>query len=171
MIEQMLFYIIAGLAVLCALMVVTRKSPVTSAMFLMAAMLSIAGIYALLEAHFVFITQVLVYTGGIVIVIIFAIMLLNLDPRKMLPAFISRGKALAGALLGFGFLQLCFFVLYFMTDCKKNQLRPDGFGSIAEIGRLLLTDYVFMFEASSILILATMLGAVVLTRKRVNGER
>jgi NADH-quinone oxidoreductase subunit J len=173
MIESILFYGLSGLAVLCAASVIMRRNPITSAIFLMSAMISIAAIYALLEAHFVFVTQILIYTSGIVVVIIFAIMLLNLG--DMLPAFRSRGKSLVGVLAGLGLFQLfCFCIFYFLSRWPQNRFRavggrlPAGFGSIAEVGKMLITNYVFVFEALSLLILAAMLGVVVLTRRRVS---
>jgi len=165
MTELILFYSLSSLAILFAVLVIIRKNPITSAIFLMAAMISIAAIYAVLEAHFVFISQTLIYTGGIIVVIIFAIMLLNLG--DMLPAFRSRGKSLVGVLAGFGFLQLCFCIFFFLSRWPQNQARAAGFGSIAEVGKMLITNYLFVFEAISLLILAAMVGVVVLTRRRV----
>lgn len=165
MTELILFYSLSSLAILFAVLVIIRKNPIASAIFLMATMISIAAIYAVLEAHFVFITQSLIYTGGIVVVIIFAIMLLNLG--DMLPVFRSRGRALAGVLAGFGFFQLCFCIFFFLSRWPQSRSRAAGFGTIAEVGKMLITNYIFVFEAVSLLILAALVGVVVLTRRRV----
>jgi NADH-quinone oxidoreductase subunit J len=170
MIELLLFYSLSSLAIVCAVMVIIRKNPIASAMFLLATTISIAAIYALLEAHFVFVIQILVYTGGIVIVIIFAIMLLNLGRQDLLPTFRSRGKSLVGLLAGFVFLQLCFYIFYFLSRWPQSRSRAADFGSITQVGKMLITEYVFVFEAVSILILATMLGVVVLTHRRFSKE-
>jgi NADH-quinone oxidoreductase subunit J len=163
MIEQIIFYPTAAIIIVFSLMVVLHKSPLRSALFLLGTLFFMAFIFALLSAHFVAVVQVLVYAGGIVVLILFSIMILNLkEERPQLRELLSLGRLTALGLGGLLFILLT--VVLTAIYPRHGGVLPDGFGTIREVGRLMITDYVFAFEAISILIIASLVGAVVLAR-------
>ena len=166
MIEQIIFYPMAAIIVLFSLLVVIHKSPIRSALFLLGTLFFMACIFALLSAHFVAVIQVLVYAGGIIVLILFAIMLLNLQKEKGEFEHISLGKLISLALGGLLFFILA--IVFLTVYPENNNGLPANFGTIKEVGRLMITDYVFAFEAISLLVIASLVGAVVLVRGLVN---
>lgn len=162
MIEQIIFYPTAAVIIVFSLMVVLHKSPMRSALFLLGTLFFMAFIFALLSAHFVAVIQVLVYAGGIVVLILFSIMILNLKDEKSEFEHLSLGKSVALGLGGFLFLLLAIVLMGIYP--KYGGALPEEFGTIREVGRLMITDYVFAFEAISLLVIASLVGAVVLAR-------
>jgi NADH-quinone oxidoreductase subunit J len=168
MIELIIFYPTAAIVILFSLMVVLHKSPIRSALFLLGTLFFMAFIFALLSAHFVAVIQILVYAGGIIVLILFAIMLLNLQKEDGEYDHISLGKIISLGLGGFLFLIIS-IVFFKMYPGHSSEL-PANFGTIEEVGRLMVTDYVFAFEAISLLIIASLVGGVVLVRGLVNSK-
>lgn len=162
MIEAIIFYPTAAAIIVFSLMVVFHRSPMRSAIFLLGTLFFMAFIFALLSAHFVAVIQVLVYAGGIVVLILFSIMILNLKEERSQIEGISLGKLVALGLGGFLFLMLA--IVLMAVYPRHGGALPEGFGTIREVGRLMITDYVFAFEAISILVIASLVGAVVLAR-------
>jgi NADH-quinone oxidoreductase subunit J len=165
MIGTILFYAAAAGLLLAGLAVVTSRSPLRSALALIVALCALALLYILLEASFVAAMQVLVYAGAIMVLFVFVIMLLNLQPGGGLkPAYLSISKmlgTLAAAYLFYAVLEGAGFL-------KNAQAKlPAIDGTVKNIGRLLLTDYLFGFEAISVLLLVAVVGAVVLGQKRL----
>ena len=176
---SLVFWGFAGLAVLSALLCVTRKSPVASALWLVGTMFSLAAIYVLLDAQFIAAIQILVYAGAIMVLFLFVIMLLNLGQRGPpdIRGWVGRGVAL---LLGAG--------LVLQLGVIARVVRADGFDSqtaayplpAGELARLqetrgavgLLADslfrqYLIPFEVTSVLLLAAIVGAVVLAKRKI----
>ena len=168
MIELIIFYPTAVIIILFSLMVVLHKSPIRSALFLLGTLFFMAFIFALLSAHFVAVIQVLVYAGGIIVLILFAIMLLNLQKEEGEYEHISLGKLISLGLGGFLFLILSIAFLTMYSEHSSDL--PTNFGTIEEVGRLMVTDYVFAFEVISLLIIASLVGSVVLVRGFVNSK-
>ncbi len=160
----LIFYLLASIAVVSAAMVIMSRHPVHSAIYLVLTFLCIAGVYLLLEAEFVAMVQVLVYAGGIMVLFLFVIMLVNLKdvagPRVRLQATIS-------GLLGASLIGL---ILYVFTrgDLPANvgasTLREGG--NIQNIGWSLYRDYLLPFEVASVLLLVAMIGAIILARQK-----
>ncbi|MCC6643079.1 MAG: NADH-quinone oxidoreductase subunit J [Deltaproteobacteria bacterium] len=160
------FYVFAALAVVSALgMVLNLRNTVAGAMCLVVTMISLAGIYVVLEAHFVAVLQIMVYAGAILVLFLFVVMLLNLRSDAFSPPR-SRIAKLAGVALGVwalvGFLGLLPGALPPIA-----QISPT-FGSYRDVGLSLYRTYVVAFEVTSFLLLAAIVGAVVLAKRRLS---
>ena len=160
------FYAFGAAAVISALaMVLNVRNTVASAMSLVVTMISLAVVYVVLGAHLVAALQIMVYAGAIVVVFLFVVMLLNLrrdefsQPRERLAKLAGVVFALGGA---FAFLQLV------PQSLPTVQAIPADFGSYAAVGRALYHDFVLPFEVSSLLLLAAIVGAVVLAKRRIS---
>ena len=161
--ELVVFYTLAAVAVSGALLMVTRKNPLAGALALVVSMAALAALFAMLHAEFVFLLQVLLYAGAIMVLIIFTIMLLNLSPQELKERPVGKLKGLvivAATIVGFlGFIRVLFEL-------------PEGvrfvsptFGDIEEVGALMLTSYLFPFEVISVLLLVAIVGVVILAKK------
>ena len=164
--QQQLFYVFAALAVASGLLMVLQRNPITAAMNLVVTMFSLATLFVLLSAHFLAAIQLLVYAGAIMVLFVFVIMLLNLQDDELRP----RGRAflhvVSVAVVLFAMAQLW----QLLSRSSSLRLAPidDSYGTTAEMGRLLFTDFLFPFEIVSILILAAIVGAVVLAKRRLD---
>ena len=168
--ELLIFYSIAGLCIALALGVIFNTSPVGSAMCLIAMMLGLAGIFVLLQAHFVAILQVIIYAGAIMVLFMFVIMLLNLK-EAVSADWVTRSNnlfiSIMTGVLAIGILYKILDVI-FMPELNSPATLPDSFGTVATIGEALFTDFVLPFEVASLLLLAAMIGAVVLAKPKLD---
>jgi len=160
-IYDLIFYLFAALTIISALMVVSSDNIVRSAFYLLATFFGVSGIYVLLGADFVAVTQIMVYIGGILILLLFGVMLtsnitnveIKKGTAKILPAVIGIG-VLLGALVSV------------MTRTKwKLQLTEIPQTTSFELGKLLITDYVLIFELLGILLLIALIGAASMARR------
>jgi len=161
-----IFWAFAGLAVLSGLACITRRSPVASALWLVVTLFALAALFVLLDAQFIAVLQVLVYAGAIMVLFLFVIMLLNLGragPTDLKgPLGLGVGVFLAGLLL----MQL--LVLRPAGLAPGGPVRPPlGQGMIPSVARPLFTVYLVPFEITSILLLAAIVGAVVLAKRKL----
>jgi NADH-quinone oxidoreductase subunit J len=161
-IEAFLFIFAAAGALSTAVMVVLARSPLRGALYLIASLCSVALLYVLLEAGFVAAMQVLVYAGAIMVLFVFVIMLLNLGPATARPAYLSLSKITGATAVGY----LSYRVGDAALAVGSGAGKPID-GTVKAIGTLLLTDYLFGFEAISLLLLVAVVGAVVLGLKRL----
>ncbi len=163
--EQILFYIFGGLTVATALGVIVFKNPITSAFSLIVSFFGVAALYAMLQAHFLAAIQVLVYAGAIMVLFIFVIMLLNLQPDEL------HEKAFPKFYLPFTLLVLAGFGAAFASLLKPLSMVFPGvsetFGTVKEVGKLMFTDYLIPFEYSSILLLVAIIAGVVLAKREL----
>ena len=172
MANQVLFYFFAGLAVLSGALVVTMRNAVHSAIFLITTLLATAGLYLTLNAEFLFAVQIILYVGGIMVLFIFVIMLVNLDVALHQVQF-NRQTWVAGLLSMALLAELLAAVLLGRSSSTGMQLLPAPRaaapvgGNTEEIGRLLFHNYVIPFEIASILLLVALVGAVVMGKKRI----
>ena len=155
-------------AILSALMIVIHPNPMVSVLFLIVNLFSVALFYLILNAQFLAAIQVIVYAGAIMVLFLFVVMLLNLKAEEGLRG--GGGPQRYGAvILGGLFAGLMFHAI------RNRGPRPyfdpgsfdSGFGTARELGRLLFTRYLFAFEAASLLLIAAMIGAVVLAKRRL----
>lgn len=167
---MIVFFILAAVAVLSGILMITRANPVNSALFLILNFISLAGIYLTLHAQFVAIIQILVYAGAIMVLVLFVIMLLNLQDEGPLREELSK-RHYVNLFFALATLALIIQVIAWQggdTLDSMQQMAPNAVqnGMVQNIGDVLFTSYVFPFEITSILLLAAMIGAVVLAKKR-----
>lgn len=163
LIERTAFYIFAIASIAGAIGVVMNRNPITSAMCLVMSFLSVAGLYLTLGATFLMAVQILVYAGAIMVLFLFVIMLLNLEQDPMEIAGVSRAL---GGVVGAAFL---IAVITGFTSFKEIGGESITNGDAKAIGFVFANDYVFPFEAASILLLIAMIGAVVIARRKHGG--
>ncbi|HVE79499.1 MAG TPA: NADH-quinone oxidoreductase subunit J [Gemmatimonadaceae bacterium] len=170
------FYLFGLIAVASALAFVTRKSPVAAALWLVNTMFCLAAMYIMMGAHFIGAIQVLVYAGAIMVVFLFVIMLLNLgQPTQLADARGLGVKLLAGA-AGLALLAQIFAVTRAGTPPALT-LAPTALssdvaarGAVGSVAAPLFREYLLAFEVTSILLLAAIVGAVVLGRRRADAR-
>jgi NADH-quinone oxidoreductase subunit J len=169
------FYLFGLIAIVSALLFVTRKSPVAAALWLVNTMFCLAALYVLLDAQFIGAIQVLVYAGAIMVVFLFVIMLLNLG-HGVRNDIRGLGWKLTGGAVALAILAEIFALTKARTP--MNLTLPQGFvaeqvartGAIAPIAGPLFNEYLLAFEVTSVLLLAAVVGAVMLGKER-GGER
>jgi NADH-quinone oxidoreductase subunit J len=161
---DILFYLFAALTLLCGLLVVANpfsRNPVTSAMFLVLTIVSMAGLFVLLHAFFLAAVQILVYAGAVIVLFLFVIMLLNLkeeERRKYSKFGAAAGLISIAAIAG--------ILVRSIHQWKVDALLPPTLeGSTKDLGRLLFTQYLLPFEIVSILLLVAMVGVILLSKK------
>jgi len=159
-----LFYVFGLLAVLSSLWMVTRRSPLASALSLVVALVSLAALYALLDAHLLFAIQLWVYAGAVMVLVVFVILLLDLRQEEGRPHPIGVGRFLIGAVVVGAVAWKALGVLAGV----RAESRPVGpsFGSVASVSGLLFSHYVLQFEVVSVLLLAVIVAVVVLAKRR-----
>jgi NADH-quinone oxidoreductase subunit J len=166
------FYLFGIIAVVSALLFVTRKSPVAAALWLVNVMFSLAALYVMLDAQFIGAIQVLVYAGAIMVVFLFVIMLLNLGHPSELSDARGMPWKMAAGLVGVAMLAMVFA----MTRAKAPEALklPPNFtseqiaatGAITPLAGPLFHEYLLAFEVTSVLLLSAIIGAVALARRR-----
>ena len=158
-----LFYILAGLAIACAISCVYHKNPLYSAVSLIGVFLSLACIYLILSAPFIAVTQIIVYAGAIMVLVIFVIMLLNLDedmPLDSLTYLYGVGGGL-GVLL---FAQ-AIFIFYAVNKAGQQSVESTSAGKSLSIGTAMYTQYLLPVEIVGILLLMGIVGAMIMSRR------
>jgi NADH-quinone oxidoreductase subunit J len=159
-----IFYVLASVALVSGVMVIGSRNAVHSAIYLVLSFLSVAGLYVLLQAEFVAAVQVLVYAGGIMVLFLFVIMLVNL--KDALGARVRLHGTVSG-LLGAGVAGLLLYVYSrgSVAPAVGERLLKQG-GNLQAVGQALYLDYLLPFEVASILLLVAMIGAIVLARQK-----
>jgi NADH-quinone oxidoreductase subunit J len=168
----LLFYAFAAIAVVSTLMVIAQSNPIYSVLLLIASFMALAGLYVLLDAPFVAVTQIIVYAGAIMVLFLFVVMLLNVPHEDAVDA--SAGMQESTGARAFGTFLTILMAIELVWAINQTRL-VDGFPggereaswSVSEIGRVLFRNYAFAFEATSILILIAMVGAVALAGRHL----
>jgi len=166
------FWAFAGIAVGSALLCITRRSPVASALWLVNTLFNLAAIYVLLDAHFIAAMQVLVYAGAIMVLFLFVIMLLNLGRAGPSDIKGRWGKVVAAAA---GLVLVSeLIVLRLAVPPGALAIRAGGVkdtvaarGAVRAVALPLFQSYLVPFEITSVLLLAAIVGAVVLAKRRL----
>jgi NADH-quinone oxidoreductase subunit J len=165
--ELALFAGLALVASISGLLVIMQRHALYSALFLIITMGSLAGLYILLDAHFVWAVQVLVYAGAIMVLFLFVIMLLNL-PREETPwAPRDLKRILSAIVLSVALMVELVVVVGRHFTLTPAGAAPEGFGTTQMIGRLLFSEFLFPFEITSIILLVAIVGAMVLAKKHL----
>ncbi len=163
------FYIFAGIAVLLAIAMLTMDNPVYSAIFMVLTFFCISVIYITLEAEFIAAIQVLVYTGAIMVLFLFVIMLLNLGRGSDLVERSGPMKYIS-ILLAFAILIQIGFAVKVTFSLGEKGMYPiekvRQLGNTETIASLLFSQYLYPFEIASILLLIGMIGAIIISKKR-----
>ena len=171
--ESLLFYVLSGLAVGASALVIGQRNPMYSVLLLIVSFAALAGLYIVLDAPFVAMAQMIIYAGAIMVLFLFVVMLLNAPQEDgagwdrthplRRPGVARIGILLAVVLVA----ELGWALTKVVALDTPVGARADGalVGSVRELGKVLFTDYAFAFEATSLLILVAMVGAVVLARK------
>lgn len=159
---DILFFILAALAISGAIGMVSMMQPMFCAMSFVICLLALAGIYALLGSSFLFAIQIIIYAGAIISLILFIIMFLNIKPEN-LPEEPSKNKFLL--LSSIMVLPFAYLLISMLSYLPQMQLQPEGFGDLKSVGMSLFTDFLLPFEAISILLLISLVGAIVLAQK------
>jgi NADH-quinone oxidoreductase subunit J len=172
--ELLVFYLFAAVAVAASALVVLRPKPMQGVLLLIVSFMALAGLYIQLDSPFAAVIQIVIYAGAIMVLFVFVVMLLNAHREDEVAAASAKGPLRAGAALG------AVLALELVWALSRVRQIPDGiarragepfdeqaFGSVAELGRVLFTDYALAFEVTSILIIVAMVGAVVLAKREL----
>lgn len=165
---ELVFFIIGGLlAVISAVLMITRRNPIASVLWLIFNFFTISFIYFLLQAQFIAIIQILVYAGAIMVLFLFVIMLLKLKDEDKLTEKITY-KKLTAVLFSIFLMALLGFTVYVSFAGKYEKMNPEA-GTISKaenLGKELFLKYAFPIEVIGLLLLAAIVGAVVLAKKK-----
>jgi NADH-quinone oxidoreductase subunit J len=163
--ERTLFYLFGGVAVAASLWMVTRRNPLASALSLVVALLSLAGLYAVLHAHLLFAIQLWVYAGAVMVLVLFVIMLLNLRDVETRPQPLGVGRFAVATLVVAAVAWKAMGALDDTRGAVTPALAPE-FGTVAGVAEVLFTRWILQFELVSILLLAVIVAVVVLVKRR-----
>jgi NADH-quinone oxidoreductase subunit J len=166
--ETLLFWLLAVIALIAAASMIIQRNPVHSALFLIITLLSLAGLFLLLSAHFLAVIQVIVYAGAIMVLFLFVIMLLDIRRIEAAPSRVKLQKSL-GILLGVIFLLETLLVLRsgVISDmAAAAPPAPPDFGTAVALGRALFASYFFPLQLAAVLLFIALIGAVVLSKRR-----
>ncbi len=160
--QEYLFYIFAALTLICGALVILNRNPINSAMFLVLAIASMAGLFVLLHAFFLAAVQVLVYAGAVMVLFLFVIMLLDLKEEQ------RRKIKTLGAVAGI--VSVCAIAFVFWRSVSGSELPATSPGTMPEgstvaLGKLLFTNYLLPFEILSVLLLVAMVGVILLSKR------
>lgn len=170
---QLVFYIFSAIAIFSGTMVVVSNNPVRGALFLVLTFFAMAGIWLLLHAEFLALILVLVYVGAVMTLFLFVVMMLRVNVASARKGFVH-------------YLPLALFVVLLMTGISMMVIgsqhvglsalpeppaAPSTFSNIAELGKVLYTDYVFPFEVSAVLLLTAIVAAISLTHRKPHSRK
>jgi NADH-quinone oxidoreductase subunit J len=165
-IQALAFFVLAFLAVLSGLIVVSHKSAVISALALAFNLVSIAGFFFLLEAYFIAFLQVIVYAGAIMVLILFVLMLLNVEEERRIRTSGPVQKTL-GPLAAGVFAAVVGWNVWGASEGATFPSKTEEFGTVRALGLELFDRFWYPFEAISLLLVVAMVGAVLLAKRRL----
>jgi NADH-quinone oxidoreductase subunit J len=169
-INAILFFVFAIGAIATAITTITRASAVPAATFLIAHFFCLAGLYLTLQAQLLALLQILVYAGAIMVLVVFVIMLLNLGKEEAAERF-SVKKLLAVVFAGVLGVQLLAVFLARPTPYTSISPFAEAMGTVQAVGNNLFRDYIFPFEAVSLLLLAAIVGSVMLAKRNLGDKQ
>jgi NADH-quinone oxidoreductase subunit J len=166
MIAAAAFYLFAAVLIASAVMVVTSRNPVHSVLFLILAFFNAAALFLLAGAEFLAMILVIVYVGAVAVLFLFVVMMLDVDFAKLREGF-QRYAPIGGVVGAILLLELLlvFGTWQFASDAAGFRLNPtpEGVDNTRALGRILYTDFVWLFQFSGLILLVAMIGAIVLT--------
>lgn len=170
MLDTALFYAFAALTLMGALLTVTLRSAVHCAIALIASLAGVAGLYLLQAAEFLFAVQIVLYIGGIMVLFLFVIMLVNLDQAARERQFHRHWWVALASAVGTGALLIAFVLKgagLFRLEAPKPPAAPSA-GNVESLADMLFREYLVPFELASILLLVAIVGSVIMAKKRVS---
>ena len=173
MTQSFVFYLFASIVVFAALKVITARNAVHSALFLVLAFVSSAGLWMLLEAEFLAITLVLVYVGAVMVLFLFVVMMLDVNQTPLREGFIRYLPVgvLVAVLIAIE-LGVVVGARYFGLDIfPAPEPAPAGYSNTKALGEVLYTVYVYPFEIAAVVLLVAIIAAIALTMRRRQGTR
>ena len=175
MLQGIAFYIMAAVAVVSALLVVTARNPVHSVLWLILAFFSSAGLFVLLGAEFLAMLLVVVYVGAVAVLFLFVVMMLDVDFVRLREGY-ARYLPLAAIVAGVLLAEMIMIALVTVNGgaaagATGPAVATPEMSNVEAIGRVLYTDYVYIFQAAGIVLLIAMIGAIVLTLRHKPGVR
>ena len=169
MIETLFFYLFAGVTCLAGLMVISSRNPVHSVLFLILAFFNSAGLFVLLGAEFLAMLLVVVYVGAVAVLFLFVVMMLDInfaELREGFQRYMPLGLGVGGILL-----TEILFVFFNREEMPENVNLVSEVSNTRALGRVLYTDYIYLFQVAGLLLLVAMIGAITLTLRRRENVR
>ena len=170
MIETLFFYLFASITCLAGLMVISSRNPVHSVLFLILAFFNAAGLFVLLGAEFLAMLLVVVYVGAVAVLFLFVVIMLDInfvELREGFQRYMPLGLGVGGVLLA-----EILFVFFNSADMPERVVMVNEVSNTRALGRILYTDYIYLFQLAGLILLVAMIGAIALTlRKRENVRR
>ncbi len=169
MIEILFFYLFAGVTCLAGLMVISSRNPVHSVLFLILAFFNSAGLFVLLGAEFLAMLLVVVYVGAVAVLFLFVVMMLDINFAELRDGFqryMPLGLGVGGILLA-----EILFVFFTREDMSENLNLVSEVTNTRALGRVLYTDYIYLFQVAGLILLVAMIGAITLTLRRRENVR
>ncbi len=161
--EAVFFILFGAVAVGASIMVVTRRHPLSSALYLLMALFSVAALFVLRQAHFLAAIQLILYAGAVIVLFIFVIMLINVPEERLPSERMTAMRVLGVAAAGILILESALLARRFAMP----QPPVAEVGTVEAVGIALFTDYLLAFEITSVLLLAAVIGAISLAKKKI----
>lgn len=163
--QDILFYIFSAILVVSALGVITVRNPVNSALLLVLAFVTCAGLWLLLEAEFLAIALVLVYVGAVMVLFLFVVMMLDINLDRLREGFWKWFPfGVVVALIMVAEMSMVLMGKYFrLEEMPVPRSQDADYSNTRELGRLIYTEYVYAFELAAVLLLVAMVAAIALT--------
>ncbi|MFZ0557673.1 MAG: NADH-quinone oxidoreductase subunit J [Methylovirgula sp.] len=165
------FYLFSAVMIASAFMVITAKNPVHSVLFLILAFVNAAGLFLLLGAEFLALILIVVYVGAVAVLFLFVVMMLDVDFAELKQGF-QRNLPIGATIGGIVLVELIFCVGAWSVGGAAAQVTtpaPPGLSNTAALGRVLYTQYLYLFETAGLILLVAMIGAIVLTLRHKKG--
>ena len=166
---NLFFFLFSTIIVISAMAVISSRNPVHSVLFLILAFVNSAGIFVLAEAEFLAMILLIVYVGAVAVLFLFVVMMLNVsldDIKQQAKKYFVSGALVGGILL----LELIFsFANYDSLFKNSKNINTSNLSNTHQIGKVMYTDYFFIFQLSGCILLVAMIGAIVLTLRRREG--
>jgi NADH-quinone oxidoreductase subunit J len=161
----LLFILFAGMAIGCAVSMVAQRNPLYGAISLIGVFISLACLYVTLAAPFIAAVQVIVYSGAIMVLVVFVIMLLNVEEEERLPLRLRSLVPIAVGLAAILFAEAAFIIFFVQASPSTPKTNISDVGLTSSIGAGLFTTYLLPFEITSVLLLMAIVGAITLARR------
>lgn len=176
MVQAIAFYVFAGITIASAAMVIGSRNPVHSVLFLILAFFNSAGLFVLMGAEYLAMTLVIVYVGAVAVLFLFVVMMLDINFVQLRQGFLQYLPigGLIGLVLTVELLMVVSGWVISPADPKNASVNTeviDGVSNTLALGRLIYTKYVYLFQASGLILLIAMLGAIVLTLRQREGVK